>query len=140
MSIEYRDHITRQMLCNEPHKLFVFGDNLRREGYGGQAREMRGEPNAVGIPTKVAPSMDENAFFTNQHYNKWLLESLPDCIRLYKFVCDCDGGIVWPKAGIGTGLAQLSQRAPIIATAISGFLTVLQYLSSNPDERQRLKI
>ncbi|KKL05458.1 hypothetical protein LCGC14_2605850, partial [marine sediment metagenome] len=56
--IEYRDHITRQMLRDEPDTLFVFGDNMQRRGLGGQAFAMRGEPNAVGIPTKIFPSMD----------------------------------------------------------------------------------
>lgn len=42
--IEYRDHITRAMLRAEPEKLFVFGDNFVRTGFGGQAKEMRGEP------------------------------------------------------------------------------------------------
>jgi redox-sensitive bicupin YhaK (pirin superfamily) len=38
--------------------LFVFGDNLRRTGFGGQAAEMRGEPNAVGI----APGYEQKHF------------------------------------------------------------------------------
>lgn len=114
MPIEYRKFISRQMLRDEPEKLFVFGDNLRRKGFGGQAREMRGEPNAVGIPTKIAPSMHPNAFFTDRHIDAWKRESAHDIERLRKHA----GKIVWPKDGIGTGLARLDIKAPGIFDAI----------------------
>ena len=48
-----------------PTALYVFGDNLLRVGLGGQARECRGEPNAVGIPTKKAPTMEAHAFLSD---------------------------------------------------------------------------
>ena len=111
--IEYRKFITRQMIRNEPDKLFVFGDNLQRKGLGGQAKEMRGEPNAVGIPTKWAPSMDEDAFLTDNDLGIWTHCSCNDSARL--LVHHANGGIiVWPEDGIGTGLAQLPQRSPLI--------------------------
>jgi len=56
MGIRTEKHITRQMLRAEPGTLWVFGDNLQRKGLGGQAKEMRGEPNAIGIPTKKGSS------------------------------------------------------------------------------------
>ena len=111
--IEYRKFITRQMIRNEPDKLFVFGDNLQRKGLGGQAKEMRGEPNAVGIPTKRAPSMDEDAFLVDGDLGLWEHCSHNDRARL--LVHHSNGGIiVWPEDGIGTGLAQLPQRSPLI--------------------------
>lgn len=69
--IEYRKFITRQMLRDEPEKLFVFGDNFGRVGFGGQAKEMRGEPNAVGVLTKRFPSMVHAAFLTDDDYDNW---------------------------------------------------------------------
>ncbi len=108
--IEYRKHITRAMLQSEPEKLFVFGDNIHRKGYGGQAREMRGEPNAVGIPTKVYPAMDKGAFFTDEDFIVFCRHSQKDFQKLRAH----SGVIVWPEDGIGTGRAQLYQRAPSI--------------------------
>lgn len=110
--IEYRKHITRAMLRAEPEKLFVFGDNMHRKGYGGQAKEMRGEPNAVGIPTKVYPGWHEGAFFVDSDSLTFWKESINDFDRLFEHAEN--GVIVWPSAGIGTGLAQLERRAPKI--------------------------
>ncbi len=112
--LEYRRYITRDMLKAEPEKLFVFGDNIQRRGCGGQAKEMRGEPNAVGIPTKRFPSMSETAFFTDIILPYWIESCKRDLIKLLVF----DGTVVWPEAGIGTGLAQLEKRAPLIWRAI----------------------
>ena len=47
--------ITREYVRANPDKIFLFGDNLEQRGLGGQAAAMRGEPNAVGIPTKKRP-------------------------------------------------------------------------------------
>ena len=108
--IEYRRHVLRRQLMNERGKLFVFGDNLARRGYGGQAKEMRGEPNAVGIPTKRAPSMVASAFLRDADVSEWAMAASFDIERL----CNHDGPIVWPSAGIGTGLARLRESAPEI--------------------------
>lgn len=102
------------MLQAEPEKLFVFGDNFQRRGFGGQAKEMRGEPNAVGIPTKRFPSMAEESFLTDNLLTLWGVNSGAAIIKLLGF----EGVIVWPAAGIGTGLAELEKRAPRIWRAI----------------------
>lgn len=112
--IEYWVNITRHIVQENPYRIFVFGDNLKRIGFGGQAKEMRGEPNAVGIPTKKAPSMDERAFLTDMDYDHWRLESDKDIQRLLNY----SGSIVWPSFGIGTGRAQLKTRAPKIWSSI----------------------
>ena len=108
--IEYREHITRDMLRAEPDALFVFGDNMDRRGMGGQAAEMRGEPNAVGIPTKWSPTMRPDAFLTDADMLRWLRETAPEFVRLFTH----QGKIVWPRAGIGTGMARLQECAPAI--------------------------
>lgn len=112
--IEYREHITRQMLRNEPDTLFVFGDNMERRGLGGQAAEMRGEPNAVGIPTKKAPHMGADAFLSDDDKEEWATAVREDILMLVGF----DGLVVWPTAGIGTGRARLAEKAPKIAKLI----------------------
>ncbi len=108
--LTYKLHITRTMIVEEPKTLFVFGDNFQRQGFGGQAVEMRGEPNSVGIPTKRSSNNYDTSFLSNFDYDEWSRESAPDLKRLREH----QGPIVWPWHGIGTGLAQLQSRAPMI--------------------------
>ena len=111
--LEYRKHITREEVRKERHKLFVFGDNLQRRGYGGQAKAMRNEPNAVGIITKYAPTWSIEAYLSDDCMNDWKLMTFKDINRLMLYHQN-GGTIVWPTAGIGTGFAELPQRAPKI--------------------------
>ncbi len=104
-------HITRAMLRAEPDTLWVYGDNLARRGLGGQAAEMRGEPNAVGIPTKRRPARDEAAYFTDDDLPTFREAAAPVFARLAAHLRG-RGMVVWPTAGIGTGLADLERRAP----------------------------
>lgn len=116
MKVVFQKWITRQDLRDNPDKVYVFGDNLERVGMGGQAREMRGEPNAFGIPTKRKPTMEEDAFFSD--------ESVEDLVAVYQSLSDLDrlagpdGTVVVPYDGLGTGLSQLPKRAPGIYTVI----------------------
>jgi len=63
--------ITREELQRHPELIFVFGDNMLRKGFGGQAKEMRGEPNAVGVPVKWRPSRDAGAYFTDRDLRRF---------------------------------------------------------------------
>src|SRR3546814_16402993 len=72
---------TRAQLQSQPSDLFAWGDNLAGVGgknnpRSGQAYACRDEPNAVGIPTKLRPSMDADAFFSDADYEraKWALD------------------------------------------------------------------
>ncbi len=111
--LEYRNHITREMLRSNPWTLFVFGDNLVRKGLGGQAKEMRGEPNAIGIATKRWPSRHKKAFFTDADFESWRNFS-EDTFVLLRIRASQGKLIIWPKQGIGTGLARLKNCAPSI--------------------------
>lgn len=105
--IEVSDFITRVDIRAQKDKIFLFGDNLAKKGFGGQAKEMRGEENAIGIPTKKAPSNNPKAFFTDQEFatNKKAIDEAFGKIPPDKI-------IVIPKAGLGTGLAVLEEKAP----------------------------
>lgn len=109
MKVEKLKWITRDIVRANPNKAFLFGDNLSRVGMGGQAKEMRGEPNAFGIATKKLPFNNEGAYFTDLDYepNKlWIAFDIQKVI---------DSGfttVVIPTDGLGTGLAQLDKRAP----------------------------
>jgi hypothetical protein len=48
--------LTRKDLRRRPDIIFLFRDNLEQRGFGGQAKAMRGEPNAIGIPTDKKPT------------------------------------------------------------------------------------
>jgi hypothetical protein len=89
--------------------MFVFGDNDLRQGYGGQAREMRGESNAVGIRVKKSPSMNDTAFYSDEEYPDNIRKICEDIDKLER----TSGSIVFPSSGVGMGFAQLNMRAPI---------------------------
>lgn len=109
MPIRYQKWITRQDLRANRHQFYVFGDNAMRVGFGGQAREMRGEPNAIGIATKWAPSPDNIHFFKDDEACRSVV--IDDLYRVESHLMRGDTVIV-PEDGIGTGLAQLPRRAP----------------------------
>lgn len=112
------DHISREMVKANPNVIFIFGDNLEESGYGGQAKEMRGEPNAIGIPTKRKPTNERNAFFYDEDLEevRKLLE--PIFFKLNKHLKN-GGSIVAPMEGVGTGFARLQQTAPTVLAYIA---------------------
>jgi hypothetical protein len=116
------------MLRKYPKILFVFGDNMLEQGMGGQAKEMRGEPNAVGIPTKFLPSYEDKAFFSDDDLYRVKYRIDDRVLKLFCHASD-DGQIVWPKAGIGTGLADLRNKAPAIWDLIEKYRLALERLT-----------
>lgn len=52
--------------------IYLFGDNLLRKGLGGQAKEMRGEPNTLGIVSKKYPSNSLSSFYSDGDFYSWL--------------------------------------------------------------------
>lgn len=106
--VERPEHILREDVRFNPNKLFLFGDNDTRKGMGGQANSMRGEPNAVGIRTKAAPSMNEGSFWADDTYE----ENIRKIDEDFKAAFEFEGTVVIPKAGLGTGLSKLKTSAP----------------------------
>jgi len=113
MTLLYIKSYTRAYINTHPDWLFVFGDNLARTGLGGQAAEARGEPNAIGIATKMLPTMEPSAFLADSNYDAWFAAERPTFNRLYE-AAKAGRTIIWPLDGIGTGLARLEQKAPLI--------------------------
>jgi hypothetical protein len=105
--------ISRADLQDNKDKLYVFGDNMKQTGLGGQAGAMRGEPNAVGVPTKWTPSMSNNAFFSDDDLEKVkpFIDNAFD--NLFNHI-KSGSSVVIPADGLGTGLSQLPDRAPVI--------------------------
>lgn len=130
-SLLVSERIVRGDLRANPGTLYVFGDNMQRAGLGGQAAEMRGEPNSVGIPTKKAPSMSPSSFFTDADASaaKTRIDQAVD--RLVRHL-RAGGDVVWPKSGIGTGLARLAESSPAIAEMVDSVLEGLAKEASVP--------
>ena len=113
------DRYTRSLIKANPSVLFVFGDNLARIGFGGQAAEARNCLNAVGIPTKICPKQcifDEDV---EQDIGRFKWPVIRAFVILRKHLRS-GGTIVWPKDGVGTGLARLPVTAPRFLEAIEG--------------------
>jgi hypothetical protein len=90
-------------LRNNPDKIYIFGDNTEGWGKGGQAI-VRDEPNAFGISTKNSPTQ----FMSDDNFeaNKTKIDADIAAIK-------ADGRpIVFPEDGIGTGRADLQNKAP----------------------------
>lgn len=111
----FKKFITREYI--EEHApnnyWFMFGDNMAQTGYGGQAREMRGAPNTIGVPTKWRPSNEPSAFFSERSF--W--DVRPRIIEAFDLAHEKlkeNNTLVLPEDGFGTGLADLANRAPTI--------------------------
>lgn len=109
MRIEVTDHwYSKELLQNNPHKIFVFGDNLQRKGKGGQA-VIRYERNSFGVATKVKPSTSVGSFFddSNPNHYKAIEDDLLELKEIGK-----DTTLVFPSGGLGNGLSQMHLRCP----------------------------
>lgn len=112
MKFRTQEKYTVKDCLSNPNSLYVFGDNLMRYGKKGQAI-IRNCPNAFGIATKYSPSMNESAFFYDAEIEKMLMVN--EFIRLKEFIETSNYDfIVFPTYGIGTGLAKLPQKSPLI--------------------------
>ena len=105
--------ITRDKIKQNPEVLYLFGDNIIRRGLGGQAKEMRGEDNTLGIISKKYPSNTSESFFYDEDFYLWLehfsadIKNLAEKINSGKYKA-----LVIPQ--IGVGLADLPNKAPKI--------------------------
>jgi hypothetical protein len=133
MTLIIKKHITRDYIRKNPDTIFLFGDNMQRTGLGGQAQEMRGEPNSFGIPTKWSPFTGSLAYFSDA--------DLPHVQKFIDFPFDL--AIAWltarrdvciPADGFGTGLAQLAIRAPDILDYIERATNELHLAATSKKE------
>jgi hypothetical protein len=116
MPLKFVEHYTRSEIQSNRAVLYVFGDNFERKGLGGQAGQARGEPNAVGIATKRRPSREEDAYLTDDDYDKWVAFNVLSCAQIDSHLTR-GGVVVWPTQ-IGMGRADLQGRAPRILNEI----------------------
>jgi hypothetical protein len=111
MTILYQKMIYREDLRRNRDVLYLFGDNDRRDGFGGQAAEMRGETNAVGVRTKREPGNDIASYWSDKDFEKNCQKIEEDLGRV-KAHLRRGGMVVIPIDGLGTGFSQMDRRCP----------------------------
>ncbi|KKM67500.1 hypothetical protein LCGC14_1470570 [marine sediment metagenome] len=112
MTLNEPKFITREFIKLNPHVLFVFGDNDERWGYGGMAKEFRGEPNAIGIRTKKAPRTDDDSFYTDDEFELNVRKIDIDIAAIACYMGMERYTVLYIPEGIGKGLAKLEEKAP----------------------------
>lgn len=125
MPVIFQKMILRDDLSANPDVIYLFGDNDRRSGNGGQAAEMRGEDNAVGIRTKWAPSNTPKSFFSDKDAEE-IMGMIDEDLEPVQEHLENGGIVVIPYDGLGTGLAKLESKAPQVAEFLSESLEYLE--------------
>lgn len=132
MPIHYEPHISRAMLRAEPDTLWVFADNLMQLGSSGQAGQMRGEPNAIGIPTRRAPYSGPEGEFSDRDMVEFVCVAAEPFGILNAHLA-AGGLVVWPAEGIGTSRAHMEHRAPRIWAALQRAMRKLETTAEADD-------
>lgn len=101
--IIYQWRIYRTDLQLNPGVTYVFGDNMARYGLGGQAKEMRGEPNALGIATLWRPGVPFEPTDFLVAMTEWRRGA-----GLLRDRLEAGETVVFPAEGIGTGFAFMN--------------------------------
>ena len=97
--------------CKEnPNSLFLFGDNDQKKGKKGQAI-IRDCVNTHGIPTKKFPSNNSDAYYSDEDYDDNCKKIVQSFVKMIDESSKYEE-IFFPGDGFGTGLAQLSTKAP----------------------------
>lgn len=130
--------IYREDLKANPNVLYIFGDNLERTGFGGQAKEMRGEPNSTGIATKVKAVHGSNdCYFSDKPEYFNIINN--EFAKLYQIINSERNfhAVIIPLDGIGTGLALLPEKAPKLLEHIEKKMQEFEaWLSVQTDQDQ----
>lgn len=121
--------IYRADLKANPRVLYLFGDNLARKGLGGQAKEMRGEPNALGIATKHGPYRTPHSYFDDKDYD-YLHGLINTDMVIPRQHIRMGGVVVIPLDGLGTGLSEMPTRCPLLHDYLLSLLDELQSMAN----------
>lgn len=132
MPVEYRDIIYRHDARADRDKLFLFGDNELRKGLGGLAGELRGEPNSHGVRTKRYPTMNSDAFWYDEDFDRVAALIKEDLQKPLRWV-SAGKTVVIPRNGIGVRLALLPENAPRVYEFLQRKFFLLEQIGLNPD-------
>lgn len=119
--------IYRADLRANPSVIYVFGDNAERWGRGGQAAEMRDEPNAVGIATLKAPGV----FWSDDQIAANCATIDADMAPLFAAL-EAGRTVVFPLDGVGSGLARLAESAPGVWRHLQNRISELKHIGGQP--------
>jgi hypothetical protein len=117
----YMGEYSKELLQKYPDYLWVFADNLTRTGNGGQAI-IRNETNALGIVTKRLPSHTPDAYMTGTDEDYYYVDR---DLTTIKNLLSSGSTILFPAAGLGTGLARLQTTAPDLLSYIDSEVSKL---------------
>ena len=120
MTIIQKEYFSIKQCNKNPKNLYVFGDNSNRIGRGGQAI-IRNCSNSFGIVTKLLPSTNDKAYFNDDKFVMHLFYIEADINRLKEESKNYDN-IVFPKAGLGTGLSDMPNKCPKLFKAMNELL------------------
>jgi hypothetical protein len=114
---------TREEVSKETDKIFLFGDNTNdrvktKHIPTSTQAIIRGLPNALGIDTKKDRGTSNNSYFSNNDFD--IFKTHVD--EQIQFALDSGLTIVIPEDGIGTGKAQLNEKAPKLAEYLNSKL------------------
>ncbi len=131
-TIRRQKFITREQAKADRSVFYLFGDNMQRRGFGGQAKALRGEPNAIGVPTKWAPDKLNLSYFKDQDLeDQGVIDAITAAFNRAEVELLSGHDIVIPENGIGTGLSELPTRAPKIYFMIERCIAHLQSLTGD---------
>lgn len=132
MPVITQKRIYRSDLKANPDTLYVFGDNMQRVGLGGQAGEMRGEPNAVGVATKVSPGCGPYDYFADDNNAPSYRTVMTTDLERVREHLRNGGLVVLPADGLGTGLSEMPKRCPQLFAYLEALIDRLVNSSAYP--------
>ncbi len=110
-----QEKIMREDLRKHPDRVYLYADNLMMDGYGSQAAEMRGEPNAIALPAMRTPYDDVDAYLSDKdyasnvaHIDQAFAQIPKDRSVVIPVTKDKDGRLT---PSIGLGLAYMRDKA-----------------------------
>ena len=125
---------TRQDVASQTSKVFLFGDNTNDRVNTHYVPTMtqaviRGLDNAIGIDTKKNRGTSEDSYFTDEDFDTFKAQ-VDEAIQK---AIDSGKIIVIPEGGIGTGKAQLKERAPKLFSYLQDKLSSLRESAGTTD-------
>lgn len=130
---------SREEVAKQTDKVFLFGDNTNDRINTHYVPTMtqaviRGLPNAIGIDTKKNRNTSEESYFTDADF-----DTFKDQVdKAIQQAVNSGKTIVIPEGGIGTGKAQLQQRAPKLFNYLQEQLNKLQLRDTENYNEQKL--
>jgi len=101
---------TKDDVKANPEKIYIYGDNDRRSGKGGQAI-IRDLPNTLGIRTKKKPSDSEDSYWSDDDFEINKRKIIED-VNAIKLELMFGKTVVFSRGGYGTERAKLKEKAP----------------------------